>query len=87
MKVMVWIVESNLVLLDKGKSVQYWTHEPGTSAGSLPMIQVQLSCDEFIQLRDGQRVEYSTSVDMRFTNHSGIHDYYNIDDIGVGIED
>jgi len=86
MNVMIWIAESNLILLSKGNPVQYWTHEPGAViAGTVPTVQVQLSCDEFIQLKDRQRGEYITSTDMRFTNHSGTHDYMH--DEGVGVED
>jgi hypothetical protein len=86
MKVMVWIAESNLMLLEKGKPVQYWTHEPGAVvAGTIATVQVQLSSEEYIQLKDRQRTEYISSGDMRFTNHSGTHDYMN--DEGVGVED
>ena len=41
MKVMLWVTESNLELLNKGEVIQYWLREPGDE---LHVVQVQLSC-------------------------------------------
>ena len=57
MKVMLWVTESNLELLNKGEIIQYWLREPGDQ---LNVVQVQLSYDQYIRLRDYQPEHYST---------------------------
>jgi len=91
MKVMIWVTESNLELLNKGEVIQYWAREPGDA---LNVMQVQISYDEFIRLRDNQPEHYLTRDHMRFINYSGMQDdnYYTNDnpgayDEGYGVED
>jgi len=91
MKVMIWVTESNLELLNKGEVIQYWAREPGDA---LNVMQVQISYDEFIRLRDNQPEHYVTRDHMRFINYSGMQDdnYYTSDkpgsyDEGHGVED
>ena len=89
MKVMIWVTESNLELLNKGKVIQYWVREP---ANALDVVQVQISYDEFIRLRDNQPEHYITKDHMRFMNYSGTHKDYMDDmpignDEGYGVED
>lgn len=92
MKVMLWVTESNLELLNKGEIIQYWLREPGDQ---LNVVQVQLSYDQYIRLRDYQPEHYSTKNHMRFINYAGTHDEYLNDDFvslesdsdGQGIED
>ena len=71
MKVMLWVTESNLELLNKGEVIQYWAREPGDA---LNVMQVQISYDEFIRLRDNQPEHYVTRDHMRFINYSGMQD-------------
>jgi len=91
MKVMIWVTESNIELLNKGEVIQYWAREPGDA---LNVMQVQISYDEFIRLRDNQPEHYVTRDHMRFINYSGMQDdnYYTNDkpgayDEGHGVED
>jgi len=91
MKVIVWVTESNLELLNNGEVIQYWAREPGNA---LNVVQVQISYDEFIRLRDNQPEHYVTRDHMRFINYSGMQDdnYYTSDkpgsyDEGHGVED
>jgi hypothetical protein len=91
MKVMIWVTESNIELLNKGEVIQYWAREPGDA---LNVMQVQISYDEFIRLRDNQPEHYVTRDHMRFINYSGMQDdnYYTSDapgsyDEGHGVED
>ena len=92
MKVMVWIADTNLELLSQGEIIQYWLREPGDA---LNVVQVQLSYDEYIRLRDGQPDHYSTKNHMRFINYAGTHDGhidfefdgFDHDDGLMGIED
>ena len=91
MKVMIWVTESNIELLNKGEVIQYWAREPGDA---LNVMQVQISYDEFIRLRDNQPEHYVTRDHMRFINYSGMQDdnYYANDkpgsyDEGHGVED
>jgi len=91
MKVMIWVTESNLELLNKGEVIQYWAREPGDA---LNVMQVQISYDDFIRLRDNQPEHYVTRDHMRFINYSGMQDdnYYTSDnpgayDEGHGVED
>ena len=89
MKVMIWVTESNLELLNKGEIIQYWVREPGDA---LDVVQVQISYDEFIRLRDNQPEHYITKDHMRFINYSGTHRDYMDDmpianDEGYGVED
>lgn len=88
---MIWVTESNLELLNKGEVIQYWAREPGDA---LNVMQVQISYDEFIRLRDNQPEHYVTRDHMRFINYSGMQDdnYYTSDkpgsyDEGHGVED
>ena len=89
MKVMIWVTESNLELLNKGDIIQYWVREPGNA---LDVVQVQISYDEYIRIRDNQPEHYVTRDHMRFINYSGTHIDY-IDDMpvandeGYGVED
>jgi hypothetical protein len=89
MKVMIWITESNLELLEKGEIIQYWLREPGYG---VDLVQIQISYDEFIRLRDNQPKHYITRDHMRFINYSGTHRDYmddmpNGNDEGYGVED
>ncbi len=89
MKVMIWITESNLELLNKGDIIQYWVREPGNA---LDVVQVQISYDEYVRLRDNQPEHYITRDHMRFVNYSGMHRDYMDDmpignDEGYGVED
>jgi len=91
MKVMVWVMEANLELLHKREIIQYWLREPGDQ---LQVVQVELTHDEFIRLKDNQPKHYNTSDHMRFMHYSGTHDYIDEidehsigDDEGIGIED
>jgi hypothetical protein len=91
MKVMIWVTESNIELLNKGEVIQYWAREPGDA---LNVMQVQISYDDFIRLRDNQPEHYVTRDHMRFINYSGMQDdnYYTCDtpgayDEGHGVED
>ena len=71
MKVMIWITQSNLELLNNKEIIQYWVREPGDA---LDVVQVQISYDDFIQLRDNQPEHYITKDHMRFINYAGTHD-------------
>jgi hypothetical protein len=92
MKVMLWVTESNLELLNKGEVIQYWLREPGND---LHVVQVQLSYDQYIRLRDHQPDHYSTKNHMRFINYAGTHedymqdqfDNYDMDHEELGVED
>ncbi len=89
MKVMIWVTESNLELLNNGDIIQYWVREPGNA---LDVVQVQISYDEYIRLRDNQPEHYVTRDHMRFVNYSGTHRDYMDDmpignDEGYGVED
>ncbi len=92
MKVMLWVTESNLELLNKGEVIQYWLREPGDE---LHVVQVQLSYDQYIRLRDHQPDHYSTKNHMRFINYAGTHedymqdqfDNYDMDHEELGVED
>ena len=89
MKVIIWVTESNLELLNKGEIIQYWVREPGNA---LDVVQVQISYDEYIRLRDNQPEHYVTRDHMRFVNYSGTHRDYMDDmpignDEGYGVED
>lgn len=77
MKVMLWVTESNLELLSKGEVIQYWLREPGDD---LHVVQVQLTYDQYVRLRDHQPDHYSTKNHMRFMNYSGMHEGYMDDD-------
>ena len=90
MKVMIWITQSNLELLNNKEIIQYWVREPGDA---LDVVQVQISYDDFIQLRDNQPEHYITKDHMRFINYSGMQDDNYTSDMpeaygeGYGIED
>jgi hypothetical protein len=90
MKVMLWVTESNLELLNKGEIIQYWVREPGDA---LDVVQVQISYDEFIRLKDNQPEHYITRDHMRFVNYSGMQvNNYGTDmsepyEDGCGVED
>jgi len=94
MKVMVWVLESNLELLNDGDVIQYWLREPGDQ---LQVVQVELTYNEFIRLKDNQPNHYSTHEftlsHIRFTNYSGLQDDNYISDNlstdghGYGVED
>ena len=90
MKVMLWVLESNLELLNDGDVIQYWLREPGDQ---LQVVQVELTHNEFIRLKDNQPNHYNTSDHMRFTNYSGLQDDNYISDNpstdghGYGVED
>ena len=89
MKVMLWVTQTNVELLERGEIIQYWLREP---ANALDVVQVQISYDEFIRLRDNQPEHYITKDHMRFINYSGTHrDYMDDipygDDEGYGVED
>ncbi len=92
MKVMLWVTESNLELLNKGEVIQYWLREPGDD---LRVVQVQLSYDQYIRLKDHQPDHYSTKNHMRFINYAGTHedymqdqfDNYDMDHEELGVED
>jgi len=90
MNVMIWVTESNLELLNNGEVIQYWVREPGNA---LDVVQVQISYDDFIRLRDNQPEHYVTRDHMRFVNYSGMQaDNYGSDmpepyGEGRGIED
>ena len=90
MKVMIWVTESNLELLNNGEIIQYWLREPGNA---LDVVQIQISHDEFIRLRDNQPEHYITRDHMRFINYSGMQDDNytsdrpNANGEGYGIED
>ena len=89
MKVMLWVTQTNLELLNQGEIIQYWLREP---ADALDVVQVQISYDEFIRLRDNQPEHYITRDHMRFINYAGTHDDYTIDmtdpySEGHGVED
>jgi len=89
MKVMLWVLESNLELLNDGDVIQYWLREPGDQ---LQVVQVELTHNEFIRLKDNQPEHYITRDHMRFINYAGTHDDYTIDmtdpySEGHGVED
>jgi len=91
MKVILWVTESNLELLNNGDIIQYWVREPGNV---LDVVQIQISYDKYIQLRDNQPEHYVTRDHMRFVNYSGMQDdnYYTSNkpeayDEGYGVED
>tara|TARA_B100001059_G_scaffold1116_1_gene870 strand:- start:521 stop:796 length:276 start_codon:yes stop_codon:yes gene_type:complete len=91
MKVMVWVTQTNVELLERGEIIQYWLREP---ANALDVVQIQISYDNFIRLRDNQPEHYVTRDHMRFINYSGMQDdnYYTSDtpksyDEGYGVED
>jgi len=89
MKVMLWVTQTNVELLERGEIIQYWLREP---ANALDVVQVQISYDDFIRLRDNQPEHYITRDHMRFINYSGMHRDYMDDmpianDEGYGVED
>jgi len=66
--------------------------EPGDD---LRVVQVQLSYDQYIRLKDHQPDHYSTKNHMRFINYAGTHedymqdqfDNYDMDHEELGVED
>ncbi len=89
MKVLIWVTQSDLELLNRGELIQYWLREPDDA---LDVVQVQISYDEFIRLRDNQPEHYITRDHMRFVNYSGTHRDYMDDapyanEEGYGVED
>jgi len=84
MKVMLWVTESNLELLNKGEIIQYWLREPGDA---LDVVQVQISYDEFIRLRDNQPDHYVAKEHIRYLQTHYMDDVPIKNDEGYGVED